>query len=271
MMTDVRRTKLKSFTRSPHTLFVRVIYIITILLWRISAPIGLEKAHRFPADGMNCIYCSRDICYRYHHTTLVTAVVYLGIVAVNLTAVRRRGRVRKRFGKWDERTTTAAVWKETVQSIIHGALGVKRPLKRLKKKRERERERDEKRPFRFSVRILIYFRKRPLFPVRGRFTLRTSIVYGRIFTTQTPFYNVAISKVYSPQRPENGTVVGGFGPYNTYWPCVDFYFSGYRVVVVPMMLFRVYNEINKNRAGKKREWERFLIPSVYVIMYIIWQ
>jgi len=88
----------------------------------------------------------------------------------------------------------------------------KKTVEKVKKKRERERDRDEKRPFRFSVRILIYFRERPLFPVRGRFTLRTSIVYGRIFTTQTPFYNVAISKVYSSQQPENGTIVGGFGP-----------------------------------------------------------
>lgn len=102
--------------------------------------------------------------------------------------------------------------------------------KTFEKVKKKKRDRDEKRPFRFSVRILIYFRERPLFPVRGRFTLRTSIVYGRIFTTQTPFYNVAISKVYSPQQPANGTIVGGFGPYNTYWPCVDFYFSGYRVV-----------------------------------------
>lgn len=109
----------------------------------------------------------------------------------------------------------------------------KKTVEKVKKK-EREgesmRERDEKRPFRFSVRILIYFQKRPLFPVRGRFTLRASIVYGRIFTTQTPFYNVAISKVYSLQQPENETIVGGFRPYNTYWPCVDFYVSVYRVV-----------------------------------------
>lgn len=165
-------------------------------------------------------------------TTTMTKAIITTRIQIHANNIFPTGAVSraKKIWKWDERTTTTtgAVWKETVQSIVHGAFGVKRPLKRLKKKRKKER--DEKRPFRFSVRILIYFRKRPLFPVRGRFTLRASIVYGRIFTTQTPFYNVAISKVYSLQQPENGSIVGGFWPYNTYWPRVDFYFSGYRVV-----------------------------------------
>jgi len=60
---------------------------------------------------------------------------------------RYKGRVQKRFGKRDERKTAttaaevaAAAWKETVQSIIHGEFGVKRPLKRLKKMRERRKK-----------------------------------------------------------------------------------------------------------------------------------
>jgi len=74
--------------------------------------------------------------------------------------------------------------------------GVKRPLKRLKKK-----ERDEKKTIPvFHPNFNLFSKATVVSCPRPVYT--PSIVYGRIFTTQTPFYNVAISRyiAYRSQR-----------------------------------------------------------------------